>query len=83
MVYVEFPRYSPDLNPLENVWSLLKRIVRKTIAARTEPLDVDQFWNLIIDCKNRISQDTIRNIMYSMPARMSRVLRVDGNLIAN
>jgi transposase len=50
------PPYSPDLNPIENAFSKLKRLLRAA-AART----VDHLWHLIGQLLDRFTPDECKN----------------------
>jgi transposase len=50
------PPYSPDFNPIENAFSKLKAILRKT-AART----IDHLWNAIRDALPQFTPDKCAN----------------------
>lgn len=48
------PRYSPDLNPIENMWGKVKEIIRK-IGPRTE----DEIWNATNEALWAVTQSNI------------------------
>ena len=71
---VNWPAYSPDLNPIENIWGLLKRFVR-----RQGPQNLDQLDNSIRIGWNRIVRPKLcRRLFASMPARINRVQATRG-----
>jgi len=43
------PSYSPDVNPIENIWAILKRQVNKRHAETIEDLQeiIPEIWNNI------------------------------------
>ena len=74
---LKWPACSPDLNPIENVWSLLKRGVRQSIRpgddlARLEVL-LRQEWD-------RLNQDVINRLIESMPSRIRQVINRSGEV---
>ena len=74
---LKWPACSPDLNPIENVWSLLKRGVRQSIQpgddlARLEVL-LRQEWD-------RLNQDVINRLIESMPSRIRQVINRSGEV---
>jgi transposase InsO family protein len=75
---MDFPPYSPDLNPIENVWSDLKRRVEKRNARNIEELveHVRQEW---------MATDVtfLSRLVASMPKRCSDVVMQQGNRTAH
>ena len=67
---------SPDLNPVENVFGLMKHFVQER-APSTE-LELRQ---AVIDSWASITQQTLRNLFESMPTRLAEVIRKDGDII--
>ncbi|GFT17815.1 DDE_3 domain-containing protein [Trichonephila clavipes] len=61
---MDWPAYSPDLNPIEHVWDMLDR----QIAARqTPPTCLLELWSALLDEWCNIPQDQIDNLILSMP----------------
>ena len=75
---MEWPLYSPDLNPIEPVWSLLKRELfrRYPNLANWRRCNVDwiDFKAALIDSWNHLDQDTIDRLILSLPRRIKAVL---------
>lgn len=63
---VFLPPYSPDLNPIEQVFSKLKRLLRSA-APRTRPA----LWNTIGTCLNRFSPSECANYLTNAGYRRS------------
>ena len=53
------PPYSPDFNPIENAFSKLKALLRKT-AART----IDDLWDAIRDALPMFTPETCANLLH-------------------
>ena len=68
-----WPGNSPDLNPIENLWSILKRWVDKQ-----KPTNSDKLQTLIMQEWAAISQDVAQNVIDSMPRRIAEVLKKKG-----
>lgn len=79
---IKWPPYSPDLNPIENVWALLKRkIAKKYPLLRTSKVNEENKQLLMVaikDCWDNLKQDTIDTIIKSLPRRLSNVIEYGG-----
>src|SRR4029434_10566195 len=64
---------STYLNPIENLWSILKRRVDKQ-----KPTNSDKLQALIIQEWAAISQDVAQKLIDSMPGRIAEVLKKKG-----
>jgi hypothetical protein len=73
IVAFDFPPYSPDLNPIENVWSKVKHAVGKRNV--TNLTELEGAMQLEFD---QINKQTINNLADSMPDRIAAVLAVHG-----
>lgn len=71
-----WPPYSPDLNPIENLWGLLK--IR--VDAR-KPKTKDELRAIANEEWCSISMDTVRNTIRSLPARLEKVIAAGGGNI--
>ena len=71
---LDWPAYSPDLNPIENVWSWLKNQINdeypRTIASVKKY--AKKHWN-------RITPDFVYNYYNSMSYRVSKCLELNGS----
>lgn len=72
---MEWPARSPDMNPIEHVWDLLKRKVKSRIPA---PANVGELRIAVVEEWRRLSQETIDNIILSMPRRVETLIRARG-----
>ena len=68
-----WPGNSPDLNPIENLWSILKRRVDKE-----NPTNSDKLQTLIMQEWAVISQDAAQKLIDSKPGRIAEVLKKKG-----
>jgi transposase len=70
---MDFPPYSPDLNPIENVWAYLKYQV-----TQRNPKDVDALKTIIVDEWKKIPLTKLGNCITSMPKRCAAVIANNG-----
>jgi transposase len=72
---MDWPAASPDLNPIENVWSKLKRAInnRKTISETREALiqAIQEEWEYI-------QVEDFNGMISSMPKRMRACIAAKG-----
>lgn len=72
---IDWPARSPDLNPIENVWSWMKRRVRMML----QPHDtLDRLEELLHQIWLIIPQEFIDSLIVGMPKRLGEVLRNHG-----
>lgn len=71
----QWPARSPDLNPIEHVWDILGRRIRKREPA---PETIPSLQIALLEEWNNISQEKIANCVQSLPRRMRDVIRARG-----
>ena len=74
---MDWPGNSPDLNPIENLWSILKRKLRK----KPNPNERKLCENLIRIWNNDIDKSILQKLADSMQNRIREVLKSKGNAI--
>ena len=72
-VLSDWPSQSPDLNPIENLWVILKKNVSRRNASNKEDL-----WHVIVEEWHKISNDYILSLCRSMPQRLASVIKSQG-----
>ena len=70
-----WPAQSPDLNPIEHLWSHLKR---KLAGYEVAPNGILELWERIEEEWNKIDAEVCQNLIESMPRRVAAVLKADG-----
>jgi DDE superfamily endonuclease len=70
-----WPAQSPDLNPIEHLWGVLKRRL-----ARHEhpPSGIHELWERIEDDWEAIPAEECQKLIESMPRRVQAVLKAKG-----
>jgi hypothetical protein len=72
---MEWPAYSPDLNPIENVWGVL---ARKVYANGKQFDNVVDLKTAVQEAWNDIGQEYLDNLVESMPNRVAEVIFKHG-----
>jgi len=70
-----WPANSPDLNPIENVWTILKRQVR---ARKDEIHSKKDLIRILLEEWKKVPIEFVNNICDSMAGRIKRVLQAKG-----
>jgi transposase len=70
---IDFPPYSPDLNPLENLWNTLQREIEKYNCDTLEKLQ-----DRIADEWDKVDKNLLKSLVHSMPARCQAVINANG-----
>ena len=72
-VLPNWPANSPDINPIENLWGILKRRVEDLM-----PQTLDDLILLIENTWESLSQSEIHNLISSMNTRLRKVIQNNG-----
>ena len=72
-VLPSWPGYSPDLNPIENCWSLMKLQLSKC-----KPTTVAGIKEVMQKIWKNLTTDYLRSLYESMPRRMQMVIAAEG-----
>lgn len=72
---MEWPANSPDLNPIEHLWSILKR---KLAEYEEAPKGCLELWERAKREWSKISPETCQNLIRSMPSRLEAVKKAKG-----
>ena len=73
---LDWPPYSPDLNPIENIWGIIKGQLYKEDTSKRSLLTerVTKLWE-------EIDQSTIDNMIDGMHMRLIKCIEADGERI--
>lgn len=70
---LEWPPQSPDLNPIENLWSILDRNVDKG-----DVTNRDKLFEALETAWSQIKPQHLKNLVESMPRRLQSVIEAKG-----
>ena len=71
-----WPAQSPDINPIENLWDILERRVRKY---KSLPTNKNDFFTLLKEEWDSIDESQLVRLVKSMPNRIKTVIKSKGN----
>lgn len=72
---LSWPAQSPDLNPIEHLWGLLKR---KIYDYEFPAEGVEEIWERAAKAWSQITQTEVQNLISSMPRRIAAVIKAKG-----
>jgi acyl carrier protein phosphodiesterase len=76
---IDWPQRAPDMNPIENMWSEVKRTMQETWSV-LPPRNSNELWVLVSDTWDEVasSQRYIRSLIDSMTRRMKSMVEAQG-----
>ncbi|CAG8494005.1 1496_t:CDS:1 [Dentiscutata heterogama] len=78
--YFDWPPYSPDLNIIEDLWSIIKQRLEK-LHEREPAETLDHLWDQVRRIWGMIDINIINNLYESMPERIAAVYKQKGGYI--
>ncbi|KAI0997300.1 hypothetical protein K3495_g10886 [Podosphaera aphanis] len=77
---IVWPAFSPDLNPIEAVWSLMKIFIQTNYPEfeRGPQQSRDEVREIVEEAWDAITPDQLYRLIVSMPARCQAVIVADG-----
>ena len=81
---MDWPSNSPDINPIENLWAILKGRVEREInklLVKKKPVTTDCFREIIQKEWEGIETEIFVNLVRSMSRRLEDVIAGNGNKI--
>ena len=71
---IDFPPYSPDLNPIENLWSILKARIESRLARTIDEIEV-----VLKEEWEALNKELLTSLTASMPTRCAAVVANHGH----
>jgi hypothetical protein len=71
-----WPAQSPDLNPIENIWALVKLKLFRNYD--TPPKGIHELWDRTVEVWNSLTVDDCRRVINTMNKRCSDVIKAKG-----
>ena len=81
---LDWPSYSPDLNPIENLWSIMKRNVEKKVnvmISEKKSITQEVFMSTIMGEWKAIDRSLCFNLVNSMSKCIKLVIKNEGRTI--
>uniref|UniRef100_A0A3Q3FZ92 Transposase Tc1-like domain-containing protein n=1 Tax=Labrus bergylta TaxID=56723 RepID=A0A3Q3FZ92_9LABR len=72
---MDWPAYSPDLNPIEHIWDVMSRSIHQRHVA---PQTVQELADALVQVWEESPQETIHHLIRSMPRRCREVIQARG-----
>ncbi|MBW0483601.1 hypothetical protein O181_023316 [Austropuccinia psidii MF-1] len=71
---MQWPSHSPDLNPIKNMWKIMKSAISKLYQLQT----INELWVTIQSAWDDVPHDTLDDLLLSMQQRMEMVIAQSG-----
>jgi transposase len=79
---IDWPPYSPDLNPIEYIWARMKEWIHQHYPNLRDMGDsqeaLDKLARVIVEAWEAIPQDAVDHLIRSMDYRVNAVLAAEG-----
>jgi len=76
-VVMDWPSNSPDLNPIENLWGIVKNNVERRM-----PKNLGELESFMVEEWNRIPESMLINLVGSMKQRCELIIEKNGERIS-
>ncbi len=72
---LKWPPQSPDLNPIEHLWDVVKWEIR---IMNVQPTNLQQLGDTIMSIRTKISEECFQHLVESTPRRIKAALKAKG-----
>ena len=63
---LEWPGNSPDINLIEYVWNIIKKVIGNQI-----PCKIEEMWDHVCDAWYKLAPNVLEELYHSMPRRIA------------
>jgi hypothetical protein len=74
---INWPPYSPDLNPIETVWNIMKDYIERKWGPDPQ-FTYDQLRAAVREAWDEVTEQQLSDLINTMPKRMQDVIDADG-----
>ena len=78
MQVLPWPAQSPDSNPIENLWMIMKRRVQALRARGRRPRDLEEYKACLQGVWDELQPQNWNKLIASMPSRLKEVIKNEG-----
>ena len=77
---IDWPRHSPDVNPIQNMWAQVKKHMRKNWPNPSPRRPDDDLWKLVQDAWDAMveKKHSVKRLVDSMSTRLQNVIELGG-----
>ena len=75
---MDWPPQSPDLNPIENLWSIIKR---KVYEKGRQFGKKKELWERILEVSSQIAPEVVKKLTSSVDGRLVKLIQNSGKQI--
>lgn len=68
-----WPPRSPDLNPIENIWSIVDANLKRNIVSQNTSMSPDQIYEEVLKAWNMVTSEQCNAVVGSMPSRLAQL----------
>jgi len=72
-----WPSSSPDLNPIENLWHILRSNIRKS---KVQPRNEEALTQALLEEWEKLDLELVNKLCLSMPKRLEAVIAAEGGI---
>ena len=77
---LEWPARSPDLNPIENIWAEMQKLVYTRLFFGVKVRNKNQLFILCKACFQEVCKKYVKTLFASIPKRIENIIALKGAL---